>query len=150
MSERRPDFSTVRGRLGWVTGRVCLVVLIALNLVVFEATTASVRNMLIEHLYGSSYHWVPCSRLPTPKEAQRVLDDNPHIVRQIHLVSPGHIGMYVNENPGGGSIFNVTDNCPGKADLAISFPGVREKDAIRKIIGDDKYFFGIPYRMHNT
>ena len=131
----------VRGRLGRVTGRISLVVLVALNLVVFETNTAWVRNLVIESTYGS-YHWAPCRRWPTPEEVQGVLDEHRDVVRQIEAVTPGSraVSLYV----------NTDKSCPGKADIAITYGGRRDKNAIRKIIGDDKYFFGVPYRMRNT
>ena len=141
MSGRRADFSTLRGRLGWVTGRIGLVVLVVLNLVLFEINTAWGRNLVIESLYGS-YHWVPCSRWPTAEEAQRVLAEHQDVVRQIEAVTPRSraASLYV----------NTDESCAGKADIRITFGGRSDKEAIREIIGDDKYLFGIPYRMSNT
>ena len=120
--------------------RIGLVVLVALNLVLFETNTAWGRNLVIESIYGS-YHWVPCSRWPTPEEAQRVLDERHDVVRQIEAVTPRSrtASLYV----------NTDESCPGKADIRITFGSRRDKDAIRGIIGDDKNFFGVPYRMSN-
>ena len=103
--------------------------------------TAWGRNLVIESLYGS-YHWVPCSQWPTPEEAQRVLDEHPQVVRRIEAVTPRSktAALHV----------NTDESCPGKADIRITFGSRRDKDAIREIIGDDKYLFGIPYRMSNT
>ena len=115
--------------------------LVALILALFEVNTAWGRNLVIESRYGS-YHWAPCSRWPTPEDAQRVLDEHPQVVRQIEAVTPRSrtVALYV----------NTDKSCPGKADIRITFGGRHDKDAIREIIGDDKYFFGVPYRMTNT
>ena len=141
MSKRQPDFSTVRGRLGWVTGRIGLVALVGINLLLFEINTAWGRNLVIENIYGS-YHWVPCSQWPTMKEVQRVIDEHALVVSRIEAVTPRSrtVSLYA----------NTDKSCPGKADIGITYGGRRDKDAIRKIIGDDRYFFGVPYRMVNT
>ena len=126
--------------MGWVTGRISLVLLVALNLVLFEVNTAWGRNLVIETIYGS-YHWVPCSRWPTPEEVQQVIDENLDVVNRIEAVTPRSrtVSLHVNTDA----------SCPGKADIRIFYGGRRDKDAVREIIGDDKYFFGVPYRMSN-
>ena len=45
---------------------------------------------------------------------------------------------------------NTTEKCPGRADIRILYMSMRERDAIKEIVGDDKYLFGVPYRMLNT
>ena len=113
--------------------------LVALNLVLFEVNSAFMRNLAVEHLYGSSNHWVPCSQWPTTEEVDHVIDENLDVVNRIEAATPGLVSVWV----------NTTESCPGKAELRIFVSGVREKDAIREIIGDDTHFVGVPYRISN-
>ena len=41
-------------------------------------------------------------------------------------------------------------SCPGRADIRILYATASDRQSIRAILGDGKYFFGVPYQMHNT
>lgn len=108
--------------------------------VLVEANTYYVRDMLHEEIYGSKPHRVPCKEWPTPGEVRQVIDRNAETVSRIESVNPGFVSVGV----------NTTRKCPGRADIEILYATYRDRDAIRAIIGDDKYLFGVPYRLRNT
>ena len=106
----------------------------------FEAETYYVRDQLAESVYGWKPHRVPCEEWPTPAEVAQAIDRNAHLVMRIESVNPGVVMVEL----------NTTEKCPGRADIRIVYMSMRERDAIREIVGDDKYLFGVPYRMLNT
>ena len=116
-------------------------VLGGLILIVVEANTACLQDMVIKGGAGSKRNRVPCEQWPTLEEVRRVIDDNPKVVKQIESVNPRR-GMVTVE-------VGRTARCPGKAYLLIYFPGRSDGHAIRSIIGDQDYFLGVPYEMRN-
>ena len=106
---------------------------------VVEANTYYVRDMLAEEFWGSKPHRVLCDKWPTPDEVQRIIDQNSEVVNQIESVNPGFVTVNIN-----------TLSCPGRADIRILYASYSDRDAIRPIIGDSKYFFGVPYQLRNT
>ena len=105
-----------------------------------EAETYYVRDRLAVSIYGSAPHRVPCDDRPTPGEVRQAIDRNMDLVDRIESVNPGHVMVLV----------NTTEKCPGRADIEIVYASHRDREAIRAIVGDDKYLFGVPYRMLNT
>ena len=106
----------------------------------FEAETYYVRDRLAEAAYGWRPHRVPCEEWPTPAEVAQAIDENSDLVTRIESVNPGVVMVEL----------NTTEKCPGRADIRILYMSMRERDAIKEIVGDDKYLFGVPYRMLNT
>ena len=106
----------------------------------FEAETYYVRDQLAEAAYGWKPHRVPCEEWPTPGEVGQAIDRNADLVMRIESVNPGFVIVEL----------NTTEKCPGRADIRILYATLRDRDAIRTIVGDDKYLFGVPYRMLNT
>ena len=104
-----------------------------------EWNTRHFRDMIIESIYGSKPHRVPCDELPTPEEVRRVLDEHAHIVGQIEAVNPGFTRVEVN-----------TFSCVDRADIRILYATASDREQIRALLGDAESFFGVPYRMHNT
>ena len=64
---------------------------------------------------------------------------NAEVVSQIKGVIPGHVMVDINDV-----------SCPGRADIRILYATASDRQSIRAILGDGKYFFGVPYQMHNT
>ena len=124
-------------RLYYITAGLILGALV-ISLVV-EANTYYVRDLLIEEFWGSKPHRVPCDKWPTPDEVQRVVDQHSQIISQIESVNPGFTVVNIN-----------TMSCPGRADIRIWYASYSDRDAIKSIIGDGKYFFGVPYQLRNT
>ncbi len=106
-----------------------------------EANTAYVRDLLIESIYGSKPHRVPCDRWPTPDQARQVTAQHALVVRQIESVNPGGVTLFINARKW---------KCPGRAGIGSYYQTYRDRDAIRAIIGDDTHFFGVPYTLFNT
>lgn len=88
---------------------------------------------------------VPCYQWPTIAEIERILAENPEIIRRIENVPPSGASVAIAtwHNSWSGLIFR----CQGKGFLDISYGGYREMQAIKSIIGDRKYLLGIPYRL---
>ena len=107
---------------------------------VAECETYYLQDRLAEAIYGSAPHRVPCEEWPTLAEAVQAIDRNADLVSRIESVNPGFVSVEV----------NTTRKCPGRADIRILYATMRDRDAIRAIIDDDKYLFGVPYRMLNT
>ena len=110
-----------------------------LVLTVVEARTYYARDLLKETVYGSKPHRVPCDRWPTPDEVRRVIDQHREVVRQIESINPGFTVLDIN-----------TLSCPGRADTQILYATASDREAIKLILGDGKYFSGVPYQMRNT
>lgn len=145
-----------------------------------EKHTGAVRRAIFNRdFFGGEYnHFLPCSKLPTEVEVQRVLREHRDVIekfKQLRTVAsgPGTLGIlgpsvlvsfgngekdekYPVRPPNVGGPYNgisfsapvPSERCPGKADIYIEFGGISDSVWIKKIIGGDT-FFGIPYRMHN-
>lgn len=115
------------------------VLLIVLVLTIIEVNTYYVRDLFIESTYGSKPHRVPCDQWPTPDEVRQVLNEHSQVVRRIESINPGFTAVNIN-----------TLSCPGRADIRILYATASDRQAIELILGEGKYFFGIPYQMRNT
>ena len=107
---------------------------------VAEAETYYLRDRLAESVYGWTPHRVPCEQWPTPGEVRQAIDRNADLVDRIESVNPGFVSVEV----------NTTEKCPGRADIRVLYGSLRDRDAIRAIVGDEKYLFGVPFRLLNT
>ena len=114
-------------------------ILVVAVLVVVEANTAFVQDLALEALMGTKRTRIPCAQWPTPDEARQAIDAHPRVVSQIVAVSPRVVSVEVEQRK----------RCPGRALIMIYFPGRREGNAIKSILGDESYFFGVPYEMRN-
>ena len=83
-------------------------------------------------------HFLPCDRLPTSAEVNRILGEHQDTVEAIKEVNPGFVFVEIDDW-----------SCSGRADIVISYASHRDRLAIEKIIGGDT-FFGVPYRLRNT
>ena len=116
-------------RLRYVFGLALLGILV---LTVVEARTYYGRDLLMETVYGSKPHRVPCDQWPTPDEVRRVIDQHQEVVRQIESINPGFTVLDIN-----------TLSCPERADIQILYATARDREAIKLILGDGKYS-GLP------
>jgi len=98
------------------------------------------------HVLGTLYndlvldnrdHFLPCDRLPTSAEVNRVLGEHQDTVEAIKEVNPGFVFVEIDDW-----------SCPGRADIVISYASHQDRMAIEEIIGGDT-FFGVPYRLRN-
>lgn len=113
----------------------------ALALGVFESNTAYVRDWLAVSLYGSAPHRVPCENRPTAEEAQRTLDRHTEMLEKIEAVDGVEWYLSTRRCRGGSAV--------RRAELIIEHPASKQRDAVRAIIGDERFFFGVPYGLVN-
>ena len=97
------------------------------------------RARVTEAIDGWKAHQIPCDQWPTPAEVQRVIEQHPRVVSRIKAVNPGGVGLTVN-----------TRSCPSKSDLMIWYSTARDREAVKSLLDDETYFFGVPYRLTNT
>lgn len=81
----------------------------------------------------------PCSELPTIIEVEKILQEHGAAYTKIEqiLERKGWIGID----------YYTQQRCPGKADIEIAYPTLKEREKIKSLIGDS--FFGVPYRLNN-
>ncbi len=127
-------------KLHWRRHIAVSMVLGLLAFVILEANTACVRDMISMEIYGTKPHRIPCSKWPTLDEVEQVVDQHARVVRRVEDVAEA------------GSILisiDTSSKCPGKAVIIIYYSANRYLESIREIIGDEKYFFGVPYSLKN-
>jgi len=108
-----------------------------IGVLVLESQTKFIRRAYDNFILDNENHYLPCEKLPTETEVNRVLREHQEIIRAIEQVNPGLVGVEID---------SVT--CPGKADLIIWYASHQDRIEIKRIIGEDT-FFGVPYRMEN-
>ena len=119
-----------------------IILAILLLAVVVECNTAWVRDYWIGQ-GASMVHRLPCRKWPTRAEAERIMETHAAFFKQIEAISPDYISISVSDE------MNFWRRCPGKANITIWFAGRAQGEAIKAIMPDDKYIFGIPYSMIN-
>ena len=122
-----------------------LLVLAGLTLAGVEVGTGQVLDTCTGLAAQSKINRVPCYQWPTFEEIERILADNPAIIRQIETVPPS--GATVAIGTATRSYSSLVFDCRGKGFLDISYGGYHEMRAIKAIIGNRKYLLGIPYNM---
>lgn len=90
---------------------------------------------------GPEPHRVPCENWPTAEEAQRILDRHSDVIMQIQAVEGVHLYANLRRCKGASSV--------RRAELVIEYPGSKQREAIQAIIGDERFFFGVPYALFN-
>ncbi len=114
---------------------------LVLGFIIYECNTEYFRDLYAENVLEARRHRVPCEKWPTKDEAKRLTERHADVVTRIEAVNPGHIQFRLRSRHTGG--------CRGRADIHIYFASVSNRDEIIAIIGDEKYFFGVPYDMAN-
>ena len=105
---------------------------------IMEINTAYLRDFLSVSIYGTRPHRIPCDDWPTRDEVEQTLKQHTGVIRRIEFIGSGSVDLSIN-----------TWSCPGKAELYIYYPAKRHIKTIRTIIGNEKYFFGVPYTLRN-
>ena len=116
---------------------VLIVVVVCLGLFVVEAQTKVLRRAWDDSVLDNQNHYLPCDKLPTEAEVDRVVQEHQNIIEAIEKVNPGLVGVEIDST-----------TCPGRADLLIWYASHENRLEIEKIMGDDT-FFGVPYRLNN-
>lgn len=126
------------------TGMAFLVVLV---LVGIECNTAFFTNAAIGYTFGDLS--APCAHWPPLETARRILREHSDVIRQLHDVHDSSIQrVLISERDGLGWI---SKKCPGRGILIIqTWANYEERKMMRAIIGDDRYFFGVPYVMFDS
>ena len=115
---------------------IIVIVTLCLGALFVEVQTKIVRRALADLIYDNKNHYLPCDKLPTEAEVNRVVQEHQNIIEAIKQVNPGRVGV------------EIDTSCIGKADLLIWYASHANRLEIEKIIGGDT-FFGIPYRLNN-
>jgi hypothetical protein len=130
-----------------VSGRGPMACAGAAVVVLLAACCVAAVFLVKGHVLGTLYndlvldnrdHFLPCDRLPTSAEVNRVLGEHQDTVEAIKEVNPGFVFVEMDDW-----------SCTGRADIVISYASHQDRLAIEKIIGGDT-FFGVPYRLRNT
>ena len=125
-------------------GMVFLAILVLAGI---ECNTAFVKNATIGAMFGRSD--IPCTYWPPLETARRILGDHSDTIQKLHQVPDSWIWqIQISENDGLGWL---SQKCPGRGILIIqTYANHEEMMMMRDIIGDDRYFFGMPYVMFDS
>ena len=137
---RRTSISLRRVFLGlrWWQYIVGIFAVGLLAFAIWEANSAHLRDLLSVSIYGTKPHRIPCEKWPKREEVEQALERHIGVIRRIESIKSGSIDLSIN-----------TWSCPGKAELYIYYPANHHIKEIKTIIGDEKYFFGVPYTLRN-
>lgn len=125
-------------------GMVFLVILVLAGI---ECNTAFVRNATIGAAFGGID--VPCTNWPPLETARRILSEHSGTVRQLYNVPDAYIQKILVSDKDGFDWFSK--KCPGRGVLIIqTWANYEERMMMREIIGDDQFFFGVPYVMFDS
>ncbi len=113
---------------------IALVACVGILLV--ESQTKVLRRWIDDVIYDNRNHYLPCERLPSVYETERVIQEHQDVIRQIEQVNPGFVGVEI-DHP-----------CQSHADIVFWYASHQDRLAIEDIIGGIT-FFGIPYRLQN-
>jgi hypothetical protein len=81
--------------------------------------------------------YLSCEQLPLASDVNSIVKEHQDEIKQIEQVSPGLVGVEVDDW-----------SCPGKADIVFWYATHEDRLKIEKIIGGPT-FFGIPYELQN-
>ena len=126
----------------WRTSRSVRFVLVLAATMCCGAAVSLARGNLLGRLYNDivldNYdHFLPCEKLPTSAEVNRIAEGHEDVLKSIKEVHPGHIFVEIDDHM-----------CPGRADIIISYATHQDRLAIEEIIGGHT-FFGVPCRLRN-
>ena len=125
-------------------GILFLAILVAVGI---ECNTAFAKNATIGSVYGLSD--VPCTNWPPLETGRRILSEQSNVVSQLHDVPGSSIQKVIISERDGLGWFSR--KCPGRGILIIqTYANHPEWMVMREIIGDDEYFFGVPYVMFDS
>ncbi|MDO9084660.1 MAG: hypothetical protein Q7U53_00525 [Anaerolineaceae bacterium] len=118
---------------------IFLLILITLCIIVnlIETQTHTIRRIFDDFIYDNRNHYLPCKKLPTKEEVEKIISEHQEVIRDIEAVNPGLVGVEID-----------TATCQGKADIIFWYASHENRLEIEKIIGNET-FFGIPYRLQN-
>ena len=125
-------------------GMVFLAVLVLAGI---ECNTAFVKNATIGAVFGGGD--VRCIYWPPLETAQRIVSEHSDTIQKLHQVPDSWIWqIQISEKDG---LDWFSRKCPGRSILIIqTYANHEERMMMRDIIGDDRYFFGVPYVMFDS
>lgn len=115
---------------------------LVLGVLVVEVNTYYIRDLWRLWVYNDRFIRVPCSEWPDLEEAHRIVNRYEHILQRIKDLDPEKTLIHVWEEANGWE-------CPGKGSLSIEAPGKFRRE-IERIVGDKRYFYGVPMRLINA
>ena len=106
------------------------------------AAVILIRGHILGRLYNDivldNYdHFLPCEKLPTSAEVNRILDEHEAVLEATKDVTPGHVFVEIDDH-----------TCPGRADIIISYATHGDRLAIEEILSGHT-FLGVPCRLRN-
>lgn len=118
---------------------IFLLILITLCIIVIliETQTHTIRRLFDDFIYDNKNHYLPCQKLPTKDEVDKIIVEHQNVIKEIEGVNPELVGFEID-----------TATCQGKADIIFWYASHKNRLEIEEIIGDET-FFGIPYRLQN-
>ncbi|PKO05052.1 MAG: hypothetical protein CVU41_14170 [Chloroflexi bacterium HGW-Chloroflexi-3] len=118
---------------------ILLLILITLCIVVIliETKTHTIRRIFDDFIYDNKNHYLPCEKLPTKVEVNKIIREKNDVIKEIEAVNPGFVEVEIDSS-----------TCQGKADIIFWYASHENRLEIEDIIGDET-FFGIPYRLQN-
>jgi len=92
-----------------LTASVTIIVIVTLCLgaLFVEVQNKIDRRTLADLIYDNKSHYLPCDKLPTEAEVNRIVQEHQNIIEAIEQVNPGFVGI------------EIDTSCIGKADLLI-------------------------------
>lgn len=125
-------------------GMVFLAILVLAGI---ECNTAFVKNATIGAVFGRSD--ILCTNWPSLETARRILSEHSDTIQKLHQVPNSGIWRVLISEKDGLDWFSR--KCPGRGILIIqTWANHEERMMMRDIIGDDQYFFGVPYVMFDS
>ena len=112
-------------------------IVVCMALLLVESRAKIVRGLIDHVIYDNRRHYLPCERLPSLSEVERVVSEHQDVIRQIEAVHPGFVGVDINTCGEGQN-----------ADMTFWYATREDRKAIERIIGSDT-FFGVPYNLIN-
>ena len=99
-----------------------------------------------EFVLNNRDHFASCDELPTINQVSTVLNIHQRLVEQIEAINPEKVFVSMGTSPF--HYVNQVVECPGKADLLITYVSSEDKTAIEKILRLEEFSI-LPYRMRN-
>jgi hypothetical protein len=121
--------------------RPAIIIVLVLSSVVIilgvvELQTKIIRRLVDNVLYDNRFHYIPCEKLPSIAEVEKVISEHHDVIEQVEAVNPDLAGFEV-------QVCNEVN-----ADITFWYGSHEDRVTIEQIIGNDT-FFGVPYILQN-
>lgn len=125
-------------------GMVFLAILVLAGI---ECNTAFVKNATIGAVFGGGD--VRCTYWPPLETTRRIVSEQSDTIQRLHQVPNSSIQHIIISEKN--RLGWLSRKCPGRGILIIqTWANHEERMMMRDIIGDGRYFFGVPYVMFDS